>query len=415
MSHELRTPLNVIIGFSEVLLDEQFGKLNTKQARYADNVLSSGRHLLSLINDILDLSKVEAGRMKVAAEPFDLKHTLDEIHSLVRNLATRKDLEVKCAEAPALTPITDPKIFRQVMLNLLSNAIKFTPAGGKVEFGVRCIDGRALRSDPAARSLPPSRRLAIVPRPVIVVEVRDTGIGIAAEDHEKIFHAFQQVDASYARRQEGTGLGLALSRKLVTLLGGDIWFTSVPNEGTTFWFYVPFAWSEGTETPSLGVSALEHEADAGDAKAAARAQSRVGAGEGAAVGAGAGTGAGSGDGDAEALRPAAHGEWPWGAPHAGDDVTASDAEVATPDVAAPGASHPLTPRVAAAGESRAGRPVAPAVASSPPPPAPKLAAAAPNPAREAPAVAVADRRAAADRRSRGRRRSDDAGDAGGAS
>jgi signal transduction histidine kinase len=421
MSHELRTPLNVIIGFSEVLLDEQFGKLNPKQARYADNVLSSGRHLLSLINDILDLSKVEAGRMKVAAEPFDLKHTIDEIHSLVRNLATRKDLEVKCAEAPALTPITDPKIFRQVMLNLLSNAIKFTPAGGKVEFGVRCIDGRALRSDAAARSLPPSRRLAIVPRPVLVVEVRDTGIGIAAEDHEKIFHAFQQVDASYARRQEGTGLGLALSRKLVTLLGGDIWFTSVPNEGTTFWFYVPFAWSEATESPSLGVAPLEHEPDAGDAKTAVRAPSRVGAGAGAGAGTGVGagvgasTGDGSGDGDAAALRPAAHGEWPWGAPHAGDGETASDAVVTTPDdaeaAAAPDASSAVARRTAAASESPAGRPVTPSVASSSTPPGPRPAAA----ARETPTVAVADRRAAADRRSRGRRRSDDAGDAGGAS
>jgi signal transduction histidine kinase len=251
MSHELRTPLNVIIGFSEVLLDQQFGALNAKQVRYADNVLSSGRHLLSLINDILDLSKVEAGRMKVAPEPFDLRQTLDEIHSLVRNLATRKDLQVHCGEAPAVTPVTDPKIFRQVMLNLLSNAIKFTPAGGQVEFAVRCLDGRTLRSDPAAQALPPSRRLAITPRQVLVVHVRDTGIGIAPEDHEKIFQAFQQVDASYARRQEGTGLGLALSRKLVTLLGGDIWFASVPNEGSTFWFYVPFQWSESTE-PALG-------------------------------------------------------------------------------------------------------------------------------------------------------------------
>ena len=313
MSHELRTPLNVIIGFSEVLLDQQFGPLNAKQSRYTDNVLASGRHLLSLINDILDLSKVEAGRMKVAPEPFDLRQTLDEILSLVRNLASRKDLQVQCSDIPAVTPITDPKIFRQVMLNLLSNAIKFTPAGGRVEFAVRCLDGRALRSDAAASALPPQRRLAIVPRRVLVVEVRDTGIGIAPEDHEKIFQAFQQVDASYARRQEGTGLGLALSRKLVTLLGGDIWFTSEANAGSTFWFYVPFEWSASAEENADGALSLAHDFErAGQfaapdivrlAAAPAHAATELAAGSVAAT-------------------PSASGEWPWGKPGARDDAPA---------------------------------------------------------------------------------------------
>jgi signal transduction histidine kinase len=309
MSHELRTPLNVIIGFSEVLLDQQFGELNSKQARYTDNVLSSGRHLLSLINDILDLSKVEAGRMKVAPEPFDLRQTLDEIHSLVRNLATRKDLQVHCGDVPAVTPITDPKIFRQVMLNLLSNAIKFTPAGGQVEFAVRCMDGRALRSDPVASALPPQRQLAIVPRQVLVVQVRDTGIGIAPEDHEKIFQAFQQVDASYARRQEGTGLGLALSRKLVTLLGGDIWFASTPNEGSTFWFYVPFEWSETTEPTLLG-DAMPFQHDGGLAIAGTGGASSAGTGLRIKTSA-----AALSDAVAEPPRfedPAPASEWPWG-------------------------------------------------------------------------------------------------------
>lgn len=240
MSHELRTPLNVIIGFSEVMLDQTFGALNPKQQRHAENILSSGRHLLSLINDILDLSKVEAGRMKLAPEPFDLRQSLEEVQSLVRNLAAKKGLEIQCVKVPAVTPITDPKVFRQVLLNLLANAIKFTPDGGRITFNVQCLDGRALRSDAVTQPLSPERRLAIVPRRVLLVEVHDTGIGIAPEDHERVFQAFQQVDASYARGQEGTGLGLALTRKLVTLLGGDIWLQSVPGEGSTFWFWIPF-------------------------------------------------------------------------------------------------------------------------------------------------------------------------------
>lgn len=244
MSHELRTPLNVIIGFSEVLLDQKFGDMNSKQTRYANNILSSGRHLLSLINDILDLSKVEAGRMQVAPEPFDLRQCLEEIQSLVRNLSSKKGIEVKCADVPAVTPVTDQKLFKQVMLNLLSNAIKFTPENGSVRLGIRCLDGKLLRADAATRLLPAPRRKAIVPRRVLIVEVRDTGVGIDPEDHSKLFQAFQQLDASYARKQEGTGLGLALTRRIVVLLGGDIWFESVRGQGSTFWFYVPFELSE---------------------------------------------------------------------------------------------------------------------------------------------------------------------------
>jgi signal transduction histidine kinase len=239
MSHELRTPLNVILGFSEVLLDRTFGQLNPKQGRYVENILSGGRHLLTLINDVLDLSKIEAGRMQVSPEPFDLRQSLDEIQSLVRNLAMKKGVEVRCAPVPPLTPVTDQKLFKQVMFNLLSNAIKFTPESGHVDLGVRCLDGQVLRSDAAARVLPPERRLGIVPQRVLLVEVRDTGVGIDPGDHDKIFQAFQQVDASYARRQEGTGLGLALTRKIVRLLGGDIWFESLPGAGSTFWFFVP--------------------------------------------------------------------------------------------------------------------------------------------------------------------------------
>jgi len=259
MSHELRTPLNVIIGFSEVMLDQTFGDMNPKQQRHAENILSSGRHLLSLINDILDLSKVEAGRMKLVPEPFDLRQSLDEVQSLVRNLAGKKGLEIHCAKAPAVTPITDPKVFRQVLLNLLSNAIKFTPDGGRIDFNVQCIDGRTLRSDAATRMLSPERRLAIVPRRVLLVEVHDTGIGISPEDQERVFEAFQQVDATYARGQEGTGLGLALTRKLVVLLGGDIWLQSAAGEGSTFRFWIPFE-ARDTE-PDTGMDAAVQTSD----------------------------------------------------------------------------------------------------------------------------------------------------------
>ncbi len=267
MSHELRTPLNVILGFSEVLLDQTFGPLNPKQSRYSENILASGRHLLSLINDILDMSKVEAGRMKVAPEPFDLRQTAEEIQSQVRNLAAKKGLDVRLGAVPPVTPITDPKLFRQVLLNLLSNAVKFTPAGGTVDFQIHCLDGRVLREHTATSTLAPERKLAIVPRRVLLVEVHDTGIGIAAEDQDKIFQSFQQVDATYARRQEGTGLGLALTRKLVTLLGGDIWLQSAPGEGSTFRFWVPFESTdddaERHHDPHADLRSLDHGAAPG--------------------------------------------------------------------------------------------------------------------------------------------------------
>jgi signal transduction histidine kinase len=300
MSHELRTPLNVIIGFSEVLLDRTFGDLNAKQGRYVENVHSSGRHLLSLINDILDLSKVEAGRMQVAPEPIDLRQSLEEIHGLVRDLAARKDVALRFEPVPTLTPVTDLKIFKQVLLNLLSNAIKFTPAGGRVDLEVRCLDGRSLRADPATRSLAPERRLGIMSRRVLVVEVRDTGVGIALDDHEKIFQAFQQVDASYARKQEGTGLGLALTRKLVLLLGGDIWFESVENTGSKFWFYLPFEYNDGDKPAESRSAPIPHEdPEVVDSEGANTTWTTP---EALSGDVGIGTG----------VEAVAHNEWPWG-------------------------------------------------------------------------------------------------------
>jgi signal transduction histidine kinase len=241
MSHELRTPLNGIIGFSEVLLDEKFGKMNDKQKRFAENTRSCGRHLLSLINDILDLSKVEAGKVRVHAESFDLATSIEEIQSLVRNVAQKKGVDIHCSDVPDVQPDTDPKLFRQVMFNLLSNAIKFTPSGGSVDVRVRCLTAEELRNEPVTRAMPQGARDDIPEGELLLVEVQDTGIGVAPEDYDKLFVAFQQVDTSYARRQEGTGLGLALTRKIVRLLRGDIWFTSHEGEGSCFLFYLPLS------------------------------------------------------------------------------------------------------------------------------------------------------------------------------
>jgi signal transduction histidine kinase len=245
MSHELRTPLNGIIGFSEVLLDEKFGKLNEKQRRFIENTLKSGRHLLTLINDILDLSKVESGRMEITPEEFELHQCVDDIHTLVRNLAAKKSVELACSQVPRVTPHTDPKLLRQILLNLLSNAIKFTTEGGKVELVMRTMHGRQLRTEPMSRAMPPGGRDAVPNEDLLVVEVSDTGIGIAPEDYARIFTAFEQLDTAYSRHQEGTGLGLALTRRIVRLLRGDIWFTSRQNEGSRFMFYVPLDFAAG--------------------------------------------------------------------------------------------------------------------------------------------------------------------------
>src|SRR5262245_729600 len=252
MPYRLRTPLNGSIGFSEVLLDEKFGKLNDKQRRFTENTLTSGRHLLRLINDILDLSKIEAGKMEVSPHEFDLRQSLDEIQTLVRNLALKKDIELHCKSVPQRPVKTDPKLFKQVMFNLLSNAIKFTPAGGRVDVVVHCLDGLSLRVQPISHLLPASRRERIESNEdYALIEVRDSGIGIPPEDHDKIFVPFQQLDASYARRQEGTGLGLALTRRIVRLLGGEISFTSQRGEGSCFVFYMPLHYSGHAEEDEL--------------------------------------------------------------------------------------------------------------------------------------------------------------------
>jgi signal transduction histidine kinase len=216
MSHELRTPLNAIIGFSEVLLQRMFGELNPKQDEYLQDVLSSGRHLLSLINDILDLSKVEAGRMELELARFDLPQALQDTLVLVRERAVRHGIDLHLDADPALGPlVADERKIKQVMLNLLSNAVKFTPEGGRV-------DVRAVPTDGG-----------------VEISVTDTGIGIAPENQELIFEEFRQVGGDYAHKREGTGLGLTLARKLVELHGGRLWVKSQVGQGSTFTFSVP--------------------------------------------------------------------------------------------------------------------------------------------------------------------------------
>jgi signal transduction histidine kinase len=215
MSHELRTPLNAIIGFSQVLRERMFGEVNAKQEEYLDDILSSGNHLLSLINDVLDLSKVEAGQVELEVAPFSLRDALERGVVMVRERATKDDVRVALATAPEVDVVEgDERRIRQVIFNLLSNAVKFTPAGGAVEVSAARVDGE------------------------VRVSVADTGPGLALEDHDRIFEEFQQTEAGVELR-EGTGLGLALSKRLVELHGGRIWVDSELGKGSTFVFTLP--------------------------------------------------------------------------------------------------------------------------------------------------------------------------------
>ncbi|TMH08002.1 MAG: GAF domain-containing protein, partial [Betaproteobacteria bacterium] len=216
MSHELRTPLNAIIGFSEVLLERLFGELNDKQADYLNDIHSSGRHLLSLINDILDLSKVEAGRMELEPSSFELSEALSNAMTLVRERAQQHGIVMaQQLDAELGEIVADERKIKQILVNLLSNAVKFTPDGGRIDVRVSREGGNA------------------------VIAVHDTGIGIAPEDQAAVFEEFRQVGRDYTNKQEGTGLGLALTKKFVELHGGRIWLESEPGKGSTFTFTIP--------------------------------------------------------------------------------------------------------------------------------------------------------------------------------
>ena len=217
MSHELRTPLNSINGFSEVLYDETFGPLNEKQKKYVNNVLTSGKHLLLLINQILDMAKVEAGKMKLALSSLPMKSLLNEISLLVADMISKKKLHMLLEIAEDLPDIeADELKVKEIMYNLLSNAVKFTPEGGKIGMRAKKVD-----SD-------------------IEIVVWDTGVGIAPENMGKIFEGFFRVDTPYSRVTEGTGLGLPLSRKFVELHGGKLSAESKGlNKGTSIRFTLP--------------------------------------------------------------------------------------------------------------------------------------------------------------------------------
>jgi signal transduction histidine kinase len=229
MSHELRTPLNAILGFSEVLAERMFGEVNAKQAEYLQDILSSGRHLLSLINDILDLSKVEAGRLELELGRFHLPTALDNALTLVRERATRHGITLtQTVDAGVGDLVADERKIKQILLNLLSNAVKFTPEGGRVGLTATATDR------------------------VVTIAVSDTGIGIAPEDQAAIFEEFRQVGREDARKQEGTGLGLTLAKKFVELHGGRIWVASHVGQGSTFSFTLPAAENRSSSDPRGG-------------------------------------------------------------------------------------------------------------------------------------------------------------------
>jgi signal transduction histidine kinase len=223
MSHELRTPLNAVIGFSEVLLDRLFGDLNEKQADYITDIHTSGRHLLALINDILDLSKIEAGRMELQVSDVTLSDVIESSVALMRERATRNGISLQLDVDPGTGVVeADERKLKQVLFNLLTNALKFTDRGGHVD-----VIARAEADE-------------------VVISVRDDGTGIAIADQARIFEEFEQAGGSHA--QEGTGLGLALSRRIVELHGGRLWVESAPGKGSTFTFTLPRSQLIGSTT-----------------------------------------------------------------------------------------------------------------------------------------------------------------------
>lgn len=235
MSHELRTPLNAINGFSDLLLTEELGALNEQQKEFLDSILRNGQHLLGLINSVLDLSKIEADRMTLALTPTDLRQVILGAVTDTASLRTakRQECQLEVGEEP-LTAIADGNRLRQVLYNLLSNASKFTPEGGLVT--VAAIATRAPLPFPGERA---GEQPRLVSRDAIWVSVRDTGIGIKSADQPKLFREFSQVDSSASRQAQGTGLGLALSRRLVEMHGGTIGCESVHGAGSSFWFILP--------------------------------------------------------------------------------------------------------------------------------------------------------------------------------
>ena len=218
MSHELRTPLNAILGFSELLIDSNNGQFPpATRKRFLEQIHSSGKHLLGLINDILDLSKIEAGQMELRLQTFTLAEVVNQVTSTVEPLAGQKKIELRIGEAAGGDITADPSKVKQMLLNLVSNAVKFTPEGGVVSIGAHRLENS------------------------VELSVTDTGIGIAKEDQDRVFEEFQQVDSGVGRMQQGTGLGLTLTRRFATLHGGDVRVESEPGKGSVFTISLPIA------------------------------------------------------------------------------------------------------------------------------------------------------------------------------
>jgi signal transduction histidine kinase len=216
MSHELRTPLNSILGFSDILQNESFGEINDLQEEYLSYISKSGKHLLNIINNILDLAKAEAGKMKLNYETVYLSELLDEIRITLEPLATKKNIDLNViAEMPIDTIKADKTKFKEIFYNLVSNAIKFTPENGLVEIDIT-TSGELLH-----------------------ISVKDTGIGIAKEYMDKLFQPFRQLNSYQNHEYEGTGLGLAITKKFVEMHGGNIVVISKPGEGSNFIFSIP--------------------------------------------------------------------------------------------------------------------------------------------------------------------------------
>ena len=241
MSHELRTPLNAIIGFSEVLTQKHFGPLGKKQEIYVNDILESGRHLLALINDILDLSKVEAGRMELDLSAVNIHALFEHSMLMVKEKCMNHGiaLDAKISDELSHTAYeADERKLKQILFNLLSNAAKFTPDGGSIRLNVRRVAGSDLRGSGLNQRAAPHSQT--VPGDYIEISVSDTGIGIRPEDQEKVFGEFVQVETSESLKEKGTGLGLALSRRLVELHGGHIRVDSGgEGKGSTFSFIIP--------------------------------------------------------------------------------------------------------------------------------------------------------------------------------
>jgi signal transduction histidine kinase len=219
MSHELRTPLNAIIGFSQMLIDGRAGPLNSEQKEYLSDILTGGGHLLNLVSDILDLTKIAAGKLELNPQPFSIRQVIDRTCATIRPMPSQKNITIN-TDTPADDDLVnlDPVRFMQILQNLLSNAVKFTPENGVVNITARLDEQKRIR-----------------------LEVKDTGIGIGKEDLPRLFHAFEQGDSSFAKRQQGTGLGLALTKKIIELQQGSISVESEPGKGSTFTVIIPMA------------------------------------------------------------------------------------------------------------------------------------------------------------------------------